>query len=479
MDLRRHAAAVRLPQGGGAPLEGLKGAIVATATGVAVAVMIMSGGRLPLLLFAAAVASITILLPADVFIAAVLVIVGLSTVIEKYTVHAHGATFYSTDLLVILAVARALRPADRFPAGRVAGSFVAATTAVWGLLMLYAGIRGWQAGESIVTVFRYESALIYLPALYFSVSRLLRERSLNLSRLWVLLAVVAVGFVGWMFVMRALNHPFENLSAGGSHLGEVTTSTGFIVRRDFGSASAFIIYPALALAAVASMAHSRRRGASAILAFIGLAATFATLIRAEIFGTVLGLAVILLLRTRESARTSRVFTASVLLGGLLAVLLAVSYISPGVRDAVVERTFPGLVSGSRIANQNAEYRMHALRLGARVAGQHATGIGFRNDDFLTQSNIDPGYLGHSVPAWLLVFMGWPGLIAGALVLLALLVRSFRLPSHISWLHPAFVGVLLMLIVYSFGASGFVAQAWVMLLTGMAIALRFALARLPA
>jgi hypothetical protein len=479
MDLRRHAVVLRLPDVGGQPLEGLKGLGVAVAAGLGVAFAIESGGRLLLLLTAAVATSLTILLPADVFIAGALVVAGLSSMIEKYTVHAHGATFYSTDLVVMLAVVRALRPADRFPPTRVAGSFVAAATGAWALLMLYAGIRGWQAGESLVTLVRYETALFYLPALYFSLSRLLRERTLNLSRLWALLAAVSVGFACWMFVMRILNHPFENISAGGSHLGEVTTSQGFVVRRDFGSAAAFIIYPALALAAVAAMAHSGRRGAGTVLAFIGLAATFATLVRAEIFGMLLGLATILLLRARGKARTSRAFTAAVLVCGALALLLAVAYVNPAVRDAVVQRTLPGLVSGSRIANQNAEYRMQALRLGARVADAHASGIGFRNDDVLTQSGIDPGYLGHSVPAWLLVFLGWPGLVAATALLFALLVRSFRLPSAVPWLHPAFVGVLLMLIVYSFGASGFVVQPWVMILTGMAVALRFALARLPA
>jgi hypothetical protein len=479
MDLRRHAAALRLSDVGGQPLEGLKGFAVAVVAGMAVALAIDSGGRLLLLVTAAVVVAVTFVLPADVFIAGALVVAGLSSMIEKYTVHAHGATFYSTDLVVLLAVVRALRPADRVPQARVAGSFVAGATAAWALLMLYAGIRGWQAGESLVTLVRYETALFYLPALYFSLSRLLRERTLNLSRLWALLAAVSVGFVCWMFVMRVLNHPFENISAGGSHLGEVVTSQGFVVRRDFGSAAAFIIYPALALAAVAAMAHSGRRGAGTVLALIGLAATFATLVRAEIFGVLLGLAAILLLRPRGAARTSRAFTGAVLVGGALALLLAVAYINPAVRDAVVQRTFPGLVSESRQASQNAEYRTQALRLGARVANAHAGGIGFRNDDVLTRSGIDPGYLGHSVPAWLLVFLGWPGLVAATALLFALLVRSFRLPSVVPWLHPAFVGVLLMLIVYSFGASGFVVQPWVMMLTGMAVALRFALARPPA
>ncbi len=432
-------------------LDGVRGVVVAVAVGIILALVVASGGRLLWLLVLASASGLALSLKPDVFIAGALVVVGLSSVLEQYALHLGSATFYPTDIVVVLAFARSLRPADRLPL---------------------------NAGESMITIIRYETALLYFPVLYFAMSRLLRERTFSPARLWFLLSVVAVGFVIWMFVMRILNIPFENVSAGGARLGEVTTSQGSVVRRDFGSATAFIIYPTLALTAVAAMAHSSRRMTATALAFVGVVATLVTLIRAEIFGMLLGIAVILILRTRGEARTSRLFTGSALAVGFCAAILTLAYINPQVRDAIVERTLPGIASESTSADQTAEYRMKALRLGTKVAGRHPNGIGFRNEDALVRSEIDPGYLGHSVPAWLLVFMGWPGLIASVVALAALLATSFRVPSEIQWLHPAFVGIILMLVVYSFGAAGLVSQPWVIVLAGMAIALRFSLGRLP-
>src|SRR6266487_2017203 len=459
-------------------LDGVRGVVVAVAVGIILALVVASGGRLLWLLVLASAFGLALSLKPDVFIAGALVVVGLSSVLEQYALHLGSATFYPTDIVVVLAFARSLRPADRLPSMRVVGPTLAAATAVWALLMVVAGIRGLNAGESMITIIRYETALLYFPVLYFAMSRLLRERTFSPARLWFLLSVVAVGFVIWMFVMRILNIPFENVSAGGARLGEVTTSQGSVVRRDFGSATAFIIYPTLALTAVAAMAHSSRRMTATALAFVGVVATLVTLIRAEIFGMLLGIAVILILRTRGEARTSRLFTGSELAVGFCAAILTLAYINPQVRDEIVERTLPGIASESTSADQTAEYRMKALRLGTKVAGRHPNGIGFRNEDALVRSEIDPGYLGHSVPAWLLVFMGWPGLIASVVALAALLATSFRVPSEIQWLHPAFVGIILMLVVYSFGAAGLVSQPWVIVLAGMAIALRFSLGRLP-
>jgi hypothetical protein len=109
-----------------------------------------------------------------------------------------------------------------------------------------------------------------------------------------------------------------------------------------------------------------------------------------------------------------------------------------------------------------------------VADQHPAGIGFRNDSVLEERQIDPEYLGHSGPAWLLVFTGWPGIVAAALALLALIARSFRAPATAPWLHAFFVGFVLLMVVYSFGAVGFVGQAWVIALFALVLALRFAL-----
>jgi hypothetical protein len=251
----------------------------------------------------------------------------------------------------------------------------------------------------------------------------------------------------------------------------VVTSDGEVVRRDFGASSAFIVYPLLGLAGVAAMVSANLKRWPSLLALAGIVATFVTLIRGEIYGLVLGIAAILILRSRSSG-SSRLWTASVLVVGCAAALLAIAYVNPGVRDAIVQRSLPGLAEESQTAQQTAEYRVKALSLGVKVAGEHPLGIGFRNETTLTQTNIDPELLGHSSPAWLLAFLGWPGLIASTLLLLALTRRSFQLPSAPAWLHPFFVGSTLLMMIYSFGAAGLVAQPWVIGLFALVVGLRF-------
>jgi hypothetical protein len=454
-------------------LEWVRDPALGVLLGLFVAFILFYDPAHPVLLLVVALlaSAVSWMLPPQVFLASSLALIGLSSVLETYAIHLGPATLYATDILVIVAVFRGLRPAERRPAPQIFGLGLTVAVMCWASLMLLAGMRASNAGESLVTIVRFETALLYFPLLFVSLSRILRERTLKIESLWGLLGAVSVAFVAWMFVMRILNMPFEGKS-GVSQLGEVVTSQGSVVRRDFGAASAFIIYPVLGLAGVAALAHSRRRAAAGFLAFVGIAATFVTLIRGEIFGLTVGAVAILAVRSHYANHTSRL-RAAVLLGvGSLCLLLALAYINPRVRDAVVERSLPGLSHESRAANQTAEYRMKALHLGISVARRHPTGIGFRNEQVLQQENIDPGYLGHSAPAWLLVFTGWPGLIASIAVLSALIARSFGTPASPRWAHPAFVGITLMMIVYGFGAAGLVGQPWVAALFAIVIALRF-------
>lgn len=427
-----------------------------------------------LLVFAAAL-GVALLASPQVFLAFSVLLLAVSSMLDGYAVHVGPSTVYATDALVMLAVVRALAPADRLPSVRALGPVVGAAFTLWSCLMVIAGVRAWNSGETLVTIVRFETALLYFPLLYLSLSRVLREKRLDISRLWRLLAFVSVGLVLWMFVMRILNIPFEGVDSGG-HLGQVVTNEGSVVRRDFGAASAFIIYPFLGLAGVAGMVYSPHRRAAAMLAFTGILATFVTLIRGEIYGLILGIAAILVLQSRGSERASRFHASSVLAAGCAAALLAVAYVNPHVRDAIVERSLPGIATESRTAAQTAEYRKEALSLGSKVAREHPSGIGFRNEGVLKESKIDPGYLGHSTPAWLLVFTGWPGLIASTALLLALVRRSFQVAPEPSWLHPLFVGIVLLMVVYSLGAAGLVAQPWVIGLFSAALALRFSLVR---
>ena len=457
--------------------SGLRDPALGVLAGLVVAFVVVSqeAHLFTRLLVLASAFALALLASSEVFLAFFALLLAVSSMLDGYSLHVGPATVYATDVLVMLAVVRAVAPVDRFPSARALGPVVGGAVSVWACLMVVAGVRAWYAGETMVTIVRFETALLYFPVLYLSLSRVLREKRLDLSRLWRMLAFVSVGLVVWMFVMRILNIPFEGQDTMG-HLGQVVTSEGSVVRRDFGAASAFIIYPLLGLAGVAGMVYSSHRKATALLAFAGILATFVTLIRGEIFGLTLGIAAILVLRSKGSDKSSRFHAASVLAAGCAAGLLAVAYVNPQVRDAIVERSLPGIATESRAAQQTAEYRMEALRLGSRVARTHVNGIGFRNEQFLTESKIDPGYLGHSTPAWLLVFTGWPGLAASTLVLWALLARSFRISSDPPWLHSAFIGILLLMVVYSFGAAGLVAQPWVIGLFALVTALRFSLNR---
>ena len=95
----------------------------------------------------------------------------------------------------------------------------------------------------------------------------------------------------------------------------------------------------------------------------------------------------------------------------------------------------------------------------------------RRDD--AKSGVDLGYIAHSGLTAMAVYTGSIGLIVSALALLALLRDSFSLPRPVPWLHPFFVGSLLLLIFYTvFGAAGLVGQGWVTALAALIAALRF-------
>jgi hypothetical protein len=90
-----------------------------------------------------------------------------------------------------------------------------------------------------------------------------------------------------------------------------------------------------------------------------------------------------------------------------------------------------------------------------------------------KSGVDIGFVAHSGLTAMAVYAGWVGLIVAALALLSLLSESFVQPRPVAWLHPFFVGSLLMLVFYTvFGAAGLVGQGWITALAAMIAALRF-------
>jgi hypothetical protein len=160
-------------------------------------------------------------------------------------------------------------------------------------------------------------------------------------------------------------------------------------------------------------------------------------------------------------------------------MIALVIVSPSLFGAVVERSLPGITQQSSKALETARPREEALSSAAAVADSRALGLGLVGDVQAGAEGVDPVFLGHSGPAWLLTYLGWPGLLTSLFLLLAVVRRSFVVPAAEPWLHPAFVGVAAMLMLYSLTASGVVGQPWVAALFALALALRFGVPPKPA
>ena len=240
---------------------------------------------------------------------------------------------------------------------------------------------------SLPSAIRGDLALIYWPLLYFGFTRIFRERGFDAALFWRVIAVVALGLASWMFIARTLGFQFNDTG-----LGEVPTGEGTFVRRNFGFAAAFIVYPALALVGIAGMAHGGTRNWRWVLvAFVGTLATLTTLIKGEIIGLVLGALVILWLHSRHQRTTARARTAIQLGFALAAAIVGLFAVSPNLGGAVVQRVLPftGQAEGAEL---NADYRWKAVETGFRVANLHPAGLGVLDVTRLDAAGIDRGYL---------------------------------------------------------------------------------------
>ena len=412
----------------------------------------------------------------NIFVGLSLLVIGTDSLSAGHPLDFAGAQVYVLDVLLVIVLIRAFLPRDRGRSPASLGEVTRLLFAIWALVMIAAGVRGILDGYSSISVVRLATPLFYSLGLYFGFGRVIRERAFEFDQAVRNLAAVALGLVVYMVVARVANTPFEdqtNLAVG--HLGAVET-TGGVLRRDFGFASAFIIYPVIGLAGAAFLLHGPRRTApAAAMLAVGIVATLLTLIRGEIFGLVIGLIVIALMSTRATAlRLSR--PAAIVAGCavLLIAALGLWVASPSTARGVAERSLPGVVRQSAEATQNAKYRQQAVRAGISAAGRHPAGVGFVPDEAITaKSGADLGYIAHSGLTAMAAYAGWLGLIVTALALLSLLRDSFALPQPVPWLHPFFVGSLLMLVFYTvFDASGLVGQGWVTALAALIAALRF-------
>jgi hypothetical protein len=440
--------------------------LVVLAASIAAAAILVAAPFMLVVLLAAAAAAVALAAPAHVAIPLAVAILATFQLSQARPLDLGPANVYSTDLLVALIALRAAIPRPRLPAS-VRWRVIAPLLGPWALVMAGAGFLGVRQGLGLDALFRFEMSLIYLPLLVVGLGAMLRERGTDMRRLVIGAGLVTASLISWMLATRALDMPFETVN----QLGKVVTSDGDYLRRDYGLWSAFIVYPIAACATYAYLSHGGRRERWVVALMVAsLGATLLTLIRGEIYGLIAGYFVITLLGVGRAWQRMRAVGVVAAAFGLL--LLSVWAISPSVAGAIVERSVPDLGRQSAFAQETAEHRFEALRIARKVARDHPTGIGFRSEAQLADRGIDPLYLGHSTGAWLLVYTGWPGLTAAILAFGSLAALSFRAPGRDTWLHPAFLGVMALLAVYSIGASGLLVQPWVIGLAALCVAVRF-------
>jgi hypothetical protein len=429
-----------------------------------------SAKGIKLLLVGGVVCAAALAIPAHVFLPVILLVTGVSTSFTSPVVSA-GPAVYVSDVVVLLVFIRGVAPHARRTGLRPLRGLPQALFLIWLVLLMLAAVRAMLDGIALKSVVRADLALFYWPILYFGFVRTAAEVDLDRRVLWRNLALVAVGLAFYSFVARALNHPFHDPGLALVPTGNAPEQT---IPRNFGFAAAFVIYPLLAIAAVAvlaSAATSRLRWT--VLAGIGVIATLTTLVRGEILGLGLGLVAVLWVARPQWAPAGRIGTVLRLACGAVLAILVVLAVDPKLGDAVIQRALP-FTHQAAGAQQTASYRWKAITTGINVARAHPLGIGVLDVRSLLPHGIDTGYLAHSGFTLLLVFGGWPALVAAFLTVLAVVRRSFVVPPASNWLQPGFVGVLAMLTSYSFGAAGLAGDAWVIPLGALAVALRFGL-----
>jgi hypothetical protein len=424
-------------------------------------------------LLAFAALALAVVVPPHAFLALALIVFGTFSLSTSHPLAFGGVLVYSADLLLIVVLLRALLPRERTSPPTRLGGLPTALFAAWVLVMTLAGVRGLLGGYDAVGVIRLATPLAYAVGFYVGFARVVQEKAFDVDRAIRNLLLVASGFVAYMAYARITNSPFETDETVG-RLGPVITTAGEL-RRDYGFASAFILYPLLALGGAAYLLHASRRGAAAAaVAAVGIVSTFSTLIRGEIFGLVLGLVAIALLRNESALRGMGKLRAVLALVAVMVVTVPVLWtIDASLTRGIVERSLPWFVTQTDTAESTADYRRQAVSAGFEAARSEPVGVGLvPADDLGGETSITLGHVAHSGVTTMLVYTGWVGLVAAVLAIGGIVWASFRLPRPRPWLHPFFVGSMVMLTVYSVAAAGLVGQGWVTGLAALVAALRF-------
>ena len=191
----------------------------------------------------------TFALPPHIFIASTVGVLGISSAFESHPWAVGSMSLYTFDVMLGLVVLRAASPRVRRAAGfRILVPSVAVPFFFWAILMLYAAYQGHADGNSVGKVARLEMPLVYLALFVWGFMRTLREeRMVEGPKLFRVVALTCVGFIGYALIARIIHQRFE--PPAGTGIGAVVTTAGTL-RRDYGLFSAFELYPLLAVAAV-------------------------------------------------------------------------------------------------------------------------------------------------------------------------------------------------------------------------------------
>jgi hypothetical protein len=412
-------------------------------------------------------------IPPHLFLGASLLVLASSSAVPP--VNVGSITVYTYDVLFALVLLRAVWPrARRVNNLRILDPTVAVPVMLWALVMVVAGFRGGIAGNSNGAIARLEMPLVYFPLFLWGFTRILREKSVPLSRVATSLIITSLGFIVYGAFTRVTHQRFGN--ANGAGIGVVTT-TRAVLRRDYGLWSAFEIYPLLALGGFAYLSFSRRSKLSLILVTgVGLAATLFTLVRGLIFGCIAGAILLIVLSVRMRWHVNLVSRLLPLFAvcGLAGTLFFA--VSPVAAHAVSERMLPGILGQAHDANKNTHYRVHALSVAIHVASNEPFGLGFGTPESTERA----GYLSIYFPdtQWgtLLALTGWPGIFVFGWAGLALVRRSSRLPAAAPWLHPLVAATALLVLVQGFAWNILFSEPWSLGMIALVLALRFGLAR---
>jgi hypothetical protein len=467
---------------------GVFGVAVAGALAIAVLISAPDAHISRMAAIALTAVAVALLAPPNVFLLGSFLFFATLQLVADTSFSIGPATFYVSDLFLGLVVVRAFGPHSRAAPRRNLGGLTLFAFAVWAAMMLFGIGRGLENGAPFDVIFRYSMALFYWPILYFGFSRVLREKCADTSRVLHGIVAIGLGLVAYMFLMRALHRPFEPEEWQGGTLGGVMSNSGETYHRDYGFYSAYIVYPMLAVVAVGKLLYDRTRQQMWLfIALIGIIATLSTLMRSKNYGLLAGIAVLVLLSRAPSLRRrvygqtlSRRLSVVLTIVAVIAIAAAaLAIVSPGFAHVTGERSIPYLFRESQGARDNAKFRSDAFAVGVRIANENVTGVGVLSPEQLKIYGVQPGYFVDSGFPRLLVFLGWPGLVAVGLILLGLIFDSARQRSREPWLHPVLVAFVVVLVADSMGNSSIFGNAYVIGTAALLVALRFAAASPPA